>query len=159
MKKIMIIAIAAAVLTAGTTACSAQTGQNQQAGEQKQQTTEEQTVKPQDEQPQEPVYEQDKVDKRAEFTGGMDKQLQFMMQNVKYPKEAEKDGASGTVRVHFIVEKNGTLTDVKVPDSVHPALDAEGIRLVKAMPKWTPAQLEGKAVRSKMMLAIPFRLK
>ena len=118
MKKNILIAIAAAMLTAGTTVCHAQTQQKQQT-----------------EQQQEPVYEQDKVDKRAEFTGGMEKQLQFMMQNLKFPKEAEKAGASGTVRVHFIVEKDGTLTDVKVPDSVHPALDAEGIRMVKAMPK------------------------
>ena len=101
MKKNILIAIAAAMLTAGTTVCHAQTQQ-----------------KPQTEQQQEPVYEQDKVDKRAEFTGGMEKQLQFMMQNLKFPKEAEKAGASGTVRVHFIVEKDGTLTDVKVPDSV-----------------------------------------
>ena len=123
MKKNMIIAIAAAMLTAGTTVCHAQTTQKQQ------------------------------------FTGGMMKQMEFMMKNLKYPKEAENEGASGTVRVHFIVEKDGSLTDVKVPESVHKALDAEAIRLVKAMPKWTPAQLKGKAVRSKMMLAIPFRLK
>ena len=142
MKKSMIIAIAAAVLTAGTTVCHAQTSQGQQT-----------------EQKQEPVYEQDKVEQKAEFTGGMMKQIEFMMQNLKYPKEAEKDGASGTVRVHFIVEKDGTLTDVKVPDSVHPALDAEGIRLVKAMPKWTPAKVKGKAVRSKMVLPVQFRLK
>lgn len=142
MKKSMIIAIAAAVLTAGTTVCHAQTSQSQQT-----------------EQKQEPVYEQDKVEQKAEFTGGMMKQIEFMMQNLKYPKEAEKDGASGTVRVHFIVEKDGTLTDVKVPDSVHPALDAEGIRLVKAMPKWTPAKVKGKAVRSKMVLPVQFRLK
>ena len=66
MKKNILIAIAAAMLTAGTTFCHAQTQQ-----------------KPQTEQQQEPVYEQDKVDKRAEFTGGMEKQLQFMMQNLK----------------------------------------------------------------------------
>ena len=142
MKKSMIIAIAAAVLTAGTTVCHAQTSQSQQT-----------------EQKQEPVYEQDKVEQKAEFTGGMMKQIEFMMQNLKYPKEAEKDGASGTVRVYFIVEKDGTLTDVKVPDSVHKALDAEGIRLVKSMPKWTPAKVKGKAVRSKMMLPVQFRLK
>lgn len=142
MKKSMIIAIAAAVLTAGTSVCHAQTSQSQQT-----------------EKKQEPVYEQDKVEQKAEFTGGMMKQIEFMMQKLKYPKEAEKDGASGTVRVHFIVEKNGTLTDVKVPDSVHPALDAEAIRLVKAMPKWTPAKVKGKAVRSKMMLPVQFRLK
>ena len=142
MKKSMIIAIAAAVLTAGTTVCHAQTSQSQQT-----------------EQKQEPVYEQDKVEQKAEFTGGMMKQIEFMMQNLKYPKEAEKDGASGTVRVHFIVEKDGTLTDVKVPDSVHAALDAEAIRLVKAMPKWTPAKIKGKPVRSKMVLPVQFRLK
>ena len=142
MKKSMIIAIAAAVLTAGTTVCHAQTSQSQQT-----------------EQKQEPVYEQDKVEQKAEFTGGMMKQIEFMMQNLKYPKEAEKDGASGTVRVHFIVEKDGSLTDVKVPESVHKALDAEGIRLVKAMPKWTPAKVKGKAVRSKMVLPVQFRLK
>lgn len=139
MKKNLVIAIAAAMLTAGTTVCHAQT-------EQKQQT----------EQPQ-PVYEQDKVDKRADFTGGMEKQLQFIMQNVKYPKEALKAGASGRVRVHFIVEKDGSLTNVTVPESVHKALDAEAIRVVKTMPKWTPAQLKGKAVRSKTMLAIRFK--
>ena len=142
MKKSMIIAIAAAVLTAGTTVCHAQTSQSQQT-----------------EQKQEPVYEQDKVEQKAEFTGGMMKQIEFMMKNLKYPKEAEKDGASGTVRVHFIVEKDGSLTDVKVPESVHKALDAEGIRLVKAMPKWTPAKVKGKAVRSKMVLPVQFRLK
>ena len=86
------------------------------------------------------------------------KQLEFIMHNVKYPQEAEKKGVSGVVRVHFIVETDGSLTDVKVPESVHPALDAEGIRLVKAMPKWTPAKLKGKAARSKMVIAIPFRL-
>ena len=142
MKKSMIIAIAAAVLTAGTTVCHAQTSQSQQT-----------------EQKQEPVYEQDKVEQKAEFTGGMMKQIEFMMQNLKYPKEAENEGASGTVRVHFIVEKDGSLTDVKVPESVHKALDAEGIRLVKAMPKWTPAKVKGKAVRSKMVLPVQFRLK
>jgi len=141
MKKNILIAIAAAMLTAGTTVCHAQTQQKPQAAQQ-----------------QEPVYEQDKVDKRAEFTGGMEKQLQFMMQNLKFPKEAEKAGASGTVRVHFIVEKDGSLTDVKVPESVHKALDAEAIRLVKAMPMWTPAQLKGKAVRSKKVLPVQFRL-
>lgn len=138
----MIIAIAVTMLTAGTTVCHAQTTQKQQI-----------------EQMQDPVYEQDMVEQKAEFAGGMIKHMEFMMRNLKYPKEAEKAGASGTVRVHFIVEKDGTLTNVKVPDSVHPALDAEGIRLIKAMPKWTPAQLKGQAVRSKIVQTIPFRLK
>lgn len=148
MKKNMIISIAAAMLTAGTPVCHAQTTLGQQTTAKKQQTKE----------PQEPVYEQDKVDKPAEFAGGRDKQIMFMLENMKYPKEAEDAKASGTVHVHFIVEKDGSLTDVKVPESVHPALDAEGIRVIKAMPKWTPAQLKGMPVRSKMVISIPFRL-
>ena len=135
MKKNFIIAITAASLSVGTTVCNAQAPKRQQ-------TTRTQTAL------QNPVYEQDKVDQKAEFPGGAMKQLEFIMHNVKYPQEAEK----------FIVETDGSLTDVKVPESVHPALDAEGIRLVKAMPKWTPAKLKGKAVRSKMVIAIPFRL-
>lgn len=151
MRKNMMIAIAAAMLMAGNSVCQAQT--QQKTTVQKQQTAQAQVKQ------QEPVYEQDKVERKAEFAGGKDKQLEFLLQNLRYPKEAEMDRVSGTVRVHFIVEKDGTLTDVKVPESVHPALDAEGIRVVKAMPKWTPAQLNGKAVRSKMVLSFPFRLK
>lgn len=145
MKKNFIIAITAASLSVGTTVCNAQAPKRQQ-------TIRTQTAL------QNPVYEQDKVDQKAEFPGGAMKQLEFIMHNVKYPQEAEKKGVSGVVRVHFIVETDGSLADVKVPESVHPALDAEGIRLVKAMPKWTPAKLKGKAVRSKMVIAIPFRL-
>jgi len=143
MKKNLIIAIAAAALTAGTTPCSAQTTK----------TSQEQLLQ------QVPVYDQNQVEQPATFPGGMEKQMKFMMQNLKYPKAAEKDGASGTVRVHFIIEIDGSLTNIQVPESIHPALDAEGIRIVKAMPKWTPAKVNGKAVRQNAMIAIPFRLK
>ena len=143
MKKNIIIAIAVTMLTAGTATCNAQA---------------QQTDKPRSEQSQDPVYEQDKVDQAAQFTGGMIKQAEYMAKNVKYPKEAEKDGASGTVCVDFVVEKDGSLTNVKVNESIHPALDAEAIRTVKAMPKWTAAKIKGKAVRSKTAVYIPFRL-
>ena len=152
MKKNIIIFLT--VLSTGNSICSANI---------QQETAEQQTTikvnNQRAEQPKEPVYEQDKVDKKAEFAGGIDKQMEFMIRNVKYPKEAENEGVSGIVRVHFIVEKDGSLSNIKVPESVHPALDAEGIRLVNAMPKWNPANLNGKIVRSKMILVIPFRLK
>ena len=141
MKKSMMIAIAAAMLTAGATNCHAQTSQSQQT-----------------EQKQDSVYAQDKVEQPAEFPGGQKKMMEFVWKNMKYPTEAMGDNASGIVRVHFIVEKDSTLTDVKVPESVHPALDAEGIRIVKAMPKWTPAKVKGKAVRSKFCIPLTFRL-
>lgn len=108
---------------------------------------------------QTPVYEQKQVDKKAMFAGGEEKLMEFMLKNLKYPKEAERDKVGGTVCVHFIVKSDGSLAEVKIPASVHPALDAEGIRIVKAMPKWIPAKKNGKPVNSKAMIAIPFRLK
>jgi len=150
MKKNLIIAIAATVLTAGATPCNAQTTKTSQ--EQKSQPAQPQSQ-------QTPVYEQNQVEQPAAFPGGIEKQMKFMMQNLKYPETAEKDGASGTVRVHFIIETDGSLTNIKVKESIHPALDAEGIRVVKAMPKWTPAKLHGKAVRQSAIITIPFWLK
>ena len=141
MKKSMMIAIAAAMLTAGTTICHAQTSQSQQT-----------------EQKQDSVYVQDKVEQNAQFPGGEKKLWEFLRKNVKYPEKAQYDNASGTVRVQFVVKENGKLTHVKVTESVHPALDAEAIRVVKAMPRWIPAKLNGKAVRVKFWIPITFRL-
>ncbi len=152
MKKNYIIVISAIVLAVvAAFSCYAQSGTEQGSKEtnDRQEQLKSQRVL---------VYEQNQVDQPAAFVGGVEKMMEFMLKNVKYPKEAEKDGASGVVRVHFIVDTDGSLIDVNVPDSVHFALDAEGIRLVKAMPKWTPAKIEGKAVRQKALVAIPFRL-
>jgi len=150
MKKNLIIGIAAATLMAGTLSCNAQATKTPQLIEQ--QLTQPKTL-------QDLVYEQNQVETLAAFPGGIEKQMKFMMQNLKFPKAAENDGASGTVRVHFIIETDGSLTNIKVKERIHPALDAEGIRIVRAMPKWTPAKLNGKAVRQNAMIAIPFRLK
>lgn len=151
MKKNLTIAITVTLLTAFGTTCNAQTGQKQEENAQKQQLVQSKSC-------QSSVYEQNQVEQQAMFAGGMEKQIEFLLKNLKYPKEALNEGASGTVRVHFIVKTDGSLTEVKVPDSIHPALDAEVIRVVKAMPKWLPAKIKGKAVCQKAMLAIPFRL-
>ena len=138
----MIIAIAVTMLTAGTTVCHAQTTQKQQI-----------------EQMQDPVYEQDMVEQKAEFVGGMIKHMEFMMRNLKYPKEAEKAGASGTVRVHFIVEKDGRLTHFEVIHSPDEKLSEEALRLMELMPRWTPAKNKGKVVRCLFTIPVPFGIK
>ena len=86
--------------------------------------------------------------------------MSYMMQNMKYPKEAEKDKAQGTVVVHFVVEADGSISNAHVPDSlkVHPALDAAAVQFVKAMPKWKPGKQRGKAVRTQFNLPIQFVL-
>ena len=87
--------------------------------------------------------------------------MSYMMQKMKYPKEAEKDKAQGTVVVHFVVEADGSISNAHVPDSlkVHPALDAAAVQFVKAMPKWKPARLKGKTVRQRASHAISYRFK
>ena len=107
------------------------------------------------------VYTPEQVDQRAMFPGGQEGMMSFMMQNMKYPKEAERDKAQGTVVVHFVVEADGSISNAHVPDSlkVHPALDAAAVQFVKAMPKWKPAKLKGKAVRQRASHAIAYRYK
>ena len=107
------------------------------------------------------LFSPEQVDQRAMFPGGQEGMMSYMMQNMKYPKEAEKDKARGTVVVHFVVEADGSISDAHVPDSlkVHPILDAAAVAFVKAMPKWKPAQLKGKAVRQRASHAISYRFK
>jgi TonB family protein len=105
------------------------------------------------------IYKPDQVEQRAMFPGGQDGMLSFMMQHMKYPKEAEKDKAQGTVVVHFVVEADGSISDAHVPDSqkVHPVLDAAAVQFVRNMPKWKPARLKGKAVRQRASHAVAYR--
>lgn len=99
------------------------------------------------------------VEKVASFPGGMQKMMEFLMINVKYPKDAEKQQLQGKVVVKFIVTKNGSIKDVTIQKGVAESLDNEAIRVVKAMPKWIPAENGGKKVDSEYWLPIDFRLK
>ena len=74
---------------------------------------------------------------------------------MKYPEDAEKQQKEGLVIVNFVVEKDGSVNDVEVVKGTWPSLDAEAIRVVKALPKWTPGKQNGKVVRVKF--TIPFR--
>ena len=95
--------------------------------------------------------------KRAEFPGGMGALVQFLQAETRYPKEAQDKKIQGKVLVEFIVDKEGNVTDVSVLKSAHPLLDAEAVRVCRAMPQWTPAQDgEGKYVKSTYQL--PFTL-
>lgn len=101
----------------------------------------------------------DTVDQLPEFPGGMPALMEYLMNNVKYPKDAEKQKVEGRVLVQFVVETDGSISDVKVAKEVFPSLDAEGIRVVQAMPKWTPGKHKGKFVRVQYTLPIVFSLK
>ena len=100
----------------------------------------------------------DVVEQMPEFPGGQEALMQFLRQEVKYPKEAFKDGVQGRVVVQFVVEKDGSISEVEVVKKVNEHLDAEAIRVVNAMPKWKPGKQKGENVRVKYTLPISFRL-
>ena len=90
------------------------------------------------------------------YPGGTEKMFEFIADNLRWPDD---DACiQGRVVVSFIVEKDGSLTDVKVIKSVDPAFDKEAVRVVKSMPKWEPGMYRGKPARVKYCIPISFRL-
>ena len=100
----------------------------------------------------------EKVEDMPEFPGGEQAMLKFVSENVQYPEEAKEKEISGRVLVGFIVEKDGSIGDVKVVKGIGGGCDEEAVRVVKAMPKWKPGKQDGKPVRVSFMLPINFKL-
>lgn len=98
------------------------------------------------------------VDEMPSFPGGHGALMSYLASNVKYPTVAQENGAQGRVIVSFVVENDGSLTNIKVSRSVDPSLDREAIRVVKAMPKWKPGKNQGVPVRVKYTVPVIFRL-
>ena len=92
------------------------------------------------------------------FPGGDAAMMKYLSENVKYPALAIKAQEQGRVVVSFTVEKDGAISDVKVARSVTPSLDAEAVRVVKAMPKWTPGKQGGQLVRVRYNVPVSFKL-
>ena len=98
------------------------------------------------------------VEDMPEFPGGNTELMKYLAKNINYPAEAQQKGEQGRVIVQFVVGKDGNLRDFKVVKSVSPELDAEAIRVCKAMPKWQPGTQRGQAVAVKYTIPISFRL-
>lgn len=103
------------------------------------------------------VYEDD-VDTPPQFPGGEVALMKWINDNLRYPELAMKNGTMGRVIVSFIVEKDGSISDVKVARRVDEELDTEAVRLVKCMPKWLPGKVGGNAVRVAFNLPVSFKL-
>lgn len=104
------------------------------------------------------AQEFDTVDEKPSFPGGESAMKSFLRSNIKYPIVAQENGDQGCVFVQFIIEKDGSISDVKVARSDAPSLDKEAMRVVKAMPKWNPGKLKGIPVRVKNEVPVVFRL-
>ena len=98
------------------------------------------------------------VEQMPMFPGGDAALMGYLRDNMHYPTVAAENGVQGRVIVGFVVERDGSITDVNVLRSVDPSLDREAMRVVKAMPKWTPGKQNGSAVRVKYQVPVTFRL-
>lgn len=98
------------------------------------------------------------VEVMPQYPGGQIAMLKYIMENIKYPEQAMKEGIQGRVAVRFIVEKDGSISDVKPILSVHPLLNKEAVRVVESMPKWTPGKQNGKPVRVRFNVPVMFKL-
>ena len=121
---------------------------------QKEEVREAQTVKKAA--PDNKVYEV--CEQMPSYVGGQPALMKYLIENVRYPKAAVEAKQQGRVVVQFVVEKDGAVSSVKLLRSVTPLLDAEAIRVVKAMPKWNPGKKDGKLVRVRYALPVSFRL-
>lgn len=98
------------------------------------------------------------VEVQAEFPGGEEARLKFLQQNIIYPEIAKEQNEQGTVYVKFVIEKDGSITNVTIMRGVSPSIDAEAIRVIQMMPKWKPSTQRGKPVRVWFNLPIKFTL-
>ena len=100
----------------------------------------------------------DVVEQMPSFPGGDAELMKYLSTHIKYPVVAEENGIQGRVIATFVVERDGSITDVKVAKSVDPSLDKEAMRVVKSMPHWIPGKQNGSAVRVKYTVPVTFRL-
>lgn len=98
------------------------------------------------------------VEQPAEFPGGMAALMRWLNNNMRYPEAAQQNDIQGRVIVNFVVEKDGSIANVKIAKGVDKDLDREALRVVKKMPKWQPGKNNGVAVRSYFNLPVTFRL-
>jgi len=98
------------------------------------------------------------VEQMPQFPGGDGALMQYLSSHIKYPVVAEENGIQGRVVCTFVVERNGSITDVRVIKSVDPSLDKEAVRVIKSMPNWIPGKQNGSAVRVKYTVPVTFRL-
>lgn len=98
------------------------------------------------------------VEQMPMYPGGDGALMGYLRDNIKYPTVAAENGVQGRVVVGFVVERDGSITDVKILRGVDPSLDREAMRVVKSMPRWNPGKQNGSAVRVKYQVPVSFRL-
>ena len=101
-------------------------------------------------------YVYNMVDQSAKFQDGYNSIIKFVQENIKFPAEAKENNVHGKLMLSVVVEKDGSLSDIKIKKGLGYGLDEEIVRIIKMMPKWQPAQHKGKTVRQSQTILIPF---
>lgn len=99
------------------------------------------------------------VERIPSYPGGSKALTQYINSNINYPVDAEKNNIQGRVIVNFVVECDGSISNVYVAKSVHPSLDEEAIRVISSMPKWIPGRHDGNLARVRCSLPVSFNIK
>lgn len=105
---------------------------------------------------EEPVF--DVVEEMPSFPGGNGALLKFVSENLRYPTIAVEQGIQGRLVLNFVVEKDGSLSNIKVTRKLSPECDAEAIRVIKMSPKWTPGKQNGQPARVRFTFPVLFKL-
>lgn len=98
------------------------------------------------------------VERLPEFPGGMTEFMKWLTKNLKYPESARRQNQQGTVVISFIVNTDGSTSEIKVVRPRHPDLDREAVRVVRMMPKWKPGEDHGKVCRTMISIPIVFKI-
>ena len=114
-------------------------------------------------QPEPPKHEEENkvfevVEQMPQFPGGPAALMEYLRSNTHYPVVAAENGVQGRVSISFVVEKDGSITDVQVARPVDPSLDKEAARVVNSMPKWQPGKQNGSFVRVRYIVPVTFKL-
>lgn len=99
------------------------------------------------------------VEEMPQFPGGVSKLMEFITKNLQYPESAQEQGIQGRVIAQYVVEKDGSVSNIRVIRGVSEELDAEAVRVLKLMPKWTPGKQNGKPVRCRYTIPVQFRIR
>ena len=99
------------------------------------------------------------VEEKPEFPGGDAELMRYLKENIKYPEEAKQIGITGKVMIQFVVEKDGSISNIKIIHPIGAGCDEEAVRVVESMPKWIPGKMGGKPVRVQFSLPVKFTLK
>lgn len=98
------------------------------------------------------------VEEQAEFPGGMEAMYAYIVKNLKYPEAAKEKGIEGRVFVSFIIEKDGSISNILVKRAIGGGCEEAAVEMIKNMPKWKPGKQRGKPVRCQFTLPIKFEL-